>query len=132
MEQGSVTIQIDKEKDGVKVTAMGNSTVIPINGAYIADGAGSDMLIARLPLAVGYSISYYGVDVMTMKAKQMVLNVLGKESWNGIETLKVSIVNADQEQEKTTLWIDPLRKLAVKVEQVIPSLNNAVMTIELK
>lgn len=130
--QGPANIVMEKEGNNIKVTAMGKESVIPVQGAYMTDGAGVDMIIARMPLQQGYQTSFYTVDMMTMKPKQIILTVLGKEKMNGVDCWKVTTVNAEQENDKTVLWIDPVKKMAVKTEQTIPALNNAVMTVELK
>ena len=130
--QGPVTIDITQDGSNLKVNAMGKEIPVTINGAYLSDGAGADMIIARMPLAEGYTTSYYSLDAASMKPKQIVLTVLGKENIKGVETWKVSTVNAEQSGDKAILWIDPVKKIAVKMEQTMPALNNAVMTAELK
>lgn len=132
MAQGPANFSIVKTGSGLKVTAMGKDTDVPLTGAYLADGAGVDMVIARLPLTDNYETSFLGYDLATMKTKQYVLKVLGKEKINNIETWKVNLYNADQNNDKTIFWIDPSRKMATKMEQTIPALNNAVMLMELK
>ncbi len=91
-----------------------------------------DMILARLPLTDNYKTSFYTMDAMTMKPKQLIMNVLGCEELNGVNCRKVEVSSVDNPAEKTTLWIDPAKKMAVKTVQIIPALNNAVMTVELK
>ncbi|MFT3903827.1 MAG: S9 family peptidase [Niabella sp.] len=132
IKQGGADIAMEKSGKNIKLSMMGNNSEVPVEGAYICDGAGFDMLVARLPLAEGYSIAASALDIMTMKAKPLLIKVLGKETVNGTETWKVSVVNANDENDKNILWIDPVRKLAVKMEQTVPAMQNAVVTTELK
>lgn len=129
--QGPATITMSKNGNNISVNAMGKDMPVNIEGAYLSEGA-SDMIIARMPLKEGFTTSYYNLDVMTMKPKKMVLSVVGKEKMNGVDTWKIEQTNADNAAEKTTMWIDPAKKIAVKTEAVLPALGNAVMTTVLK
>ncbi len=130
--QGSAKIIVTKKEDGLNINAMGKEMPVAVSGAYLSDGAGADMIIARMPLAQGFTTSYYLLDATTMKTKQNVLTVTGKENYKGAEVWKVSSVNPENANDKTILWIDPIKKIAVKMEQTLPALYNAVMTAELK
>ena len=130
--QGPAKIIVTKTEDGLNINAMGKEMPVAVSGAYLSDGAGADMIIARMPLAQGFTTSYYLLDAATMKTKQNVLTVTGKENYKGIEVWKLSSVNPENANDKTILWIDPIKKIAVKMEQTLPALNNAVMTAELK
>ncbi|UOE41678.1 S9 family peptidase [Chryseobacterium suipulveris] len=130
--QGPVTMAMTKNGNEVKISAMGKEIPVQLAGAYLSEGAGADMILARLPLKEGYTTSFYTVDLMTMKPKTWILKVEGKEKIKGIDTWKVVETNAENPAEKMTLWIDPARKIAVKTEAVLPAMNNAVMTSELK
>ncbi len=132
MEQGPVKINMKKDGKAVLVSAMGKEQRVEVESALIQDGAGMDMILARLPLTDNYKTSFYTMDAMTMKPKQLIMNVLGCEELNGVNCRKVEVSSVDNPAEKTTLWIDPAKKMAVKTVQIIPALNNAVMTVELK
>lgn len=126
--QGGQTIEVNYFSDKISVTMMGKTKEIPLDGAYLTNGAGFDLLIARLPLSEGYQTSFYSLDVMTQKIKTMKLEVLGKENnhW------KLNIVNSENEKELTTMLIDADKKLASKLEQVVPAMGNAKITSILK
>ena len=129
--QGPATIVMNKNGKNIAVNAMGKEMPVIIEGAYLSEGA-SDMIIARMPLKEGFTTSYYNIDAMTMKPRKIVLTVIGKEKLNGVDTWKVEQTNADNAAEKTTMWIDPAKKMAVKTEAILPALGNAVMTTVLK
>lgn len=58
IEQMGMQIPIVFEKEKVSMSAMGQTIDIPMDGAYLSDGAGYDLLIAGLPLKDGYTLSY--------------------------------------------------------------------------
>ena len=126
--QGGQTIEVNYFSDKISVTMMGKTKEIPLDGAYLTNGAGFDLLIARLPLSEGYQTSFYSLDVMTQKIKTMKLEVLGNENnhW------KLNIVNSENEKELTTMLIDADKKVASKLEQVVPAMGNAKITSILK
>lgn len=113
----------------VKMTMMGNHIEFVMDGAYISDGVGYDQIIAGLPLANDYTLSYYLPDMISGKNKQMNLKVEGKERIGEKEAWKVGIVNVENSSDKTTLWIDAKTKELVKSEQILPQMGNAVMTM---
>ena len=91
-----------------------------------ADGPGAWLVIACLPLAEGYTAMYRTFDVQQQKEKPMRLTVAGRDG----DTLKVELAPADGSAGQSTLWIDPARRVPVKVQSVLPELGGAVMTSE--
>ena len=130
--QGPMTVDMVQKGSGLSVTAMGKTTEIPFKGVYLTEGAGVDLLIARLPLAEGYSTGFSNLDIMTMGEKPVALEVIGKENYKGADVWKVEVTNLENSKDKTTYWIDPVKKMALKMSSVIPPANNALMEIELK
>ena len=126
--QGGQTIEMKYTENNISVTMMGKTKETPYNGAYLTTGAGYDFLVARLPLAEGYKIVFNNLDVMTQKLKTMTLEVVGKENnhW------KVTITNAENEKEKTTMMIDIDKNRASSIEQVVPAMSNAKVSTTLK
>lgn len=92
-----------------------------------ADGPGSWLAIACLPLAEGYTAMYRTYDLQQEKMKPMRMTVTGRDGANR----KVEVAPADGSAGQTTLWIDPARRLPVKVQSVLPELGGAIMTSEL-
>ncbi len=126
--QGGQTVEINYTKDNISLTMMGKTKDIPYEGAYLTNGAGYDFLVARLPLADGYESSFYTFDVMSQKLNTMNLAVMGKEN----NQWKVKISNAENDKELTTMLIDTDKKMATKIEQVVPAMGNAKITTILK
>lgn len=132
IEQMGMQIPIVFEKEKVSMSAMGQTIDIPMDGAYLSDGAGYDLLIAGLPLRDGYTLSYLVPDAMTAKSNQVNLKVNGTEKVNDADCFKVEIVSVDNPSDKTTMWINPKTKSAEKMVQIIPAAGNAIMTITKK
>lgn len=132
IEQMGMQIPIVFEKEKVSMSAMGQTIDIPMDGAYLSDGAGYDLLIAGLPLKDGYTLSYLVPDAMTAKSKQVNLKVNGTEKVNDADCFKVEIISVDNPSDKTTMWINPKTKSAEKMVQIIPAAGNAIMTITKK
>ena len=130
--QGPANITFTKAGNEMKINAMGKELASKIDGAYISEGAGADLIMARMPLKEGYTTSFYSADGTSLKTKKWILKVEGKEKINGVENWKITETNADDPKEINTIWIDPTKKMASKVMAVVPSMNNAVMTAELK
>ncbi|QCX40624.1 S9 family peptidase [Aureibaculum algae] len=126
--QGGQTFEINYTKDTISLTMMGKTKDMPVEGAYLTNGAGYDMLVARLPLADGYETSFYSLDVMSQKLNTMKLEVTGKEN----NQWKVVISNVENDKDSTTMLIDVDKKAASQIEQVVPAMGNAKITTKLK
>lgn len=131
VEQMGQNITMDFEKNSVQIDAMGKNVDLEMNGAYFSDGPGMDLMIAGLPLKKGYQLAFLMPDAMNMKAKEVLLNVVNEEKLDEKDTWKVTIISAENNKDKTTLWIDKASKRALKTEQIVPAMGNAVMTLKL-
>jgi hypothetical protein len=128
MEQMGQQMSLKFNGQNVAVSAMGQNMQLTMNGAYISDGPGMDQLLAGLPLANNYELVFDMPNLTTMKTKQAVLKVMGKESLNGSNCWKVVVAATENENDKTTFWINETTKVADKIEAVLPAMGNAKMT----
>lgn len=139
IKQGPITIELNVNGNKVTGTASMGGPAKPIDvdagGAIFADGAGAGDVIATLPLAEGYSISFLNFDAQKLKALTRLLKVVGVESVTvaagTFEAYKVEIVAADDESDKQTIWITKDSRKVVKVTATLPSMGGAVLTSEL-
>jgi dipeptidyl aminopeptidase/acylaminoacyl peptidase len=139
IKQGPMTIEMDVTPNKLKGTTNMNGQSTPIDtdpgGALFADGAGTFEVLASLPLADGYSLSYRNFDIMKQKPQIKQLKVVGTESVTvpagTFDAYKLEIVAADNEADKQTVWIDKGSRKVLKISAVLPSLNGAVLTSEL-
>ena len=111
------------------VSMAGQNMDMEFDGAFMADGPGSDYVIGGLDLKPGYTLAYSIPDMMTMKAKKVVLTVKDPEKMGDKSYHVVEVVSHENEADKTTYWINTATKSADKIVQVIPAMQNAVMTI---
>src|SRR5918994_5405283 len=84
IKQGPMTMEINVEPNQVtgSTTMNGKSTPLAGNsgGALFADGAGAFDVLASLPLADGYSVSFRNFDVQKQKPQIKQMRVAGTES----------------------------------------------------
>ena len=140
IKQGPITIEMNvaPNKLSGSTTMNGQSKEIDADpgGALFADGAGTFEVIASLPLAAGYSLSFRNFDVQKQKPQIKQLKVLGSESVTvpagTFDAYKVEIQAADNDADKQTVWIDKSSRKVLKISAVLPSLNGAVLTSELQ
>ncbi|HEX5601483.1 MAG TPA: alpha/beta fold hydrolase, partial [Pyrinomonadaceae bacterium] len=139
IQQGPMTIELDVAPNQLtgKTTMNGQVTPLAVDpgGALFADGAGTFEVIASLPLADGYSLSFRNFDLNKQKPQMKQLKVIGTESVTvpagTFDAYKVEIFAADNDADKQTVWIDKVSRKVLKISAVLPSLNGAVLTSEL-
>nr|MBP6705543.1 prolyl oligopeptidase family serine peptidase [Vicinamibacteria bacterium] len=126
--QGPVAIDLAFEP--MKVTgkmSMGGQErpiSVDLDGPVFADGAGANDVLARLPLAAGYSATFRNLDVQKQKVGLKQIKVVGAESITGpagtFEAWKAEVSSADGEPGVTTLWIDTKTRRVVKILSTRP------------
>jgi hypothetical protein len=139
IKQGPLSIEMDVAPNKLSGTQSMGGQSKPIDadpgGALFADGAGTFEVLASLPLADGYSLSFRNFDVMKQKPQIKHLKVIGTESVTvpagTFDAYKLEIVAADNDADKQTVWIDKGSRKVLKISAVLPSLNGAVLTSEL-
>lgn len=130
--QGGMEIPVNYDGNKANVSMMGRDINIEADGMIMSDGPGVDLIFAGMNMKEGESISYYVADFMTAKAKQMTLTHLGTEKVDGKDCTKLEVRSVENENEKTTYWIDNTTKSSVKYIANMPAFNNAVMTVTKK
>ncbi|MGQ9917732.1 MAG: alpha/beta fold hydrolase [Bryobacteraceae bacterium] len=109
---------------------------VALEGPLFADGAGSAVLLASLPLAEGYTTAYRVLDVQSQKTKLYSLKVAGSVSVavpaGTFECWRVEMEPADGSPGKQTLFVAKKERRPVKLEAVLPQMGGAKMTAELQ
>ena len=139
IKQGLMTVDLDFKPNKISGSVTLNSQATPIDadpgGTIFADGAGAFDVVATLPLAEGYSVSYRNFDVQKRKPEMKKLKVIGLERVvvpaGTFDAFKVEIVSEDNEADKQTIWIAKDTRKVVKVAVAIISLGGAMLTSEL-
>ena len=140
IKQGPVAIEIAFE--GAKASgtmAMGGEPKpfsTDLGGAAFADGAGSNEILACLPLADGYSTTFRNFDIRKQKAAVKQVKVTGSEeakvAAGTFQTWKLEITSTEGEPGVTTLWVAKDSRKVVKTSATLPQMGGAVVTLELQ
>jgi dipeptidyl aminopeptidase/acylaminoacyl peptidase len=105
-------------------------------GPVFADGAGTYNVIATLPLADGYSVNFRNFDIQKQKVSLKQLKVEASEKVTvpagSFDAFKVEITSAEGEPGQSTVWIAKDSRKVVKIVAVLPQMNGAILTSELK
>ncbi|MFI5156346.1 MAG: S9 family peptidase [Chitinophagales bacterium] len=114
----------------ITTTLPDKTSSVSVEGAYLHNGAGMDLLIARLPLREGYESGFYliGDDG---RAKLYQIRVTGRDTINNEPCLKVELTNADNSGISTKMWINMSHKMSYKTIVPLAALPGAKMTIAL-
>jgi len=126
--QGPVAIDLvfDDAKATGKMSMGGQERPVSVDlgGPLFADGAGANDVLARLPLAAGYSATFRNLDVQKQKVGLKQIKVIGTESVTvpagTFEAWKAEVSSAEGEPGVTTLWIDPKTRRVVKILSTRP------------
>ena len=139
IKQGPATIDISFADNKATGTMNMNGQERPISadlgGPIFADSAASELTIAALPLADGYTTTFRNFDVQKQKEKLLQLRVVGAESVTvpagTFDTYKVELTSADGGQDKQTLWIAKDSRKPVKMTSTLGDMGGATITQEL-
>lgn len=140
VKQGPVTVALtytDKAITGSMDIGNGQKKPIDVklNNPIIIDGAGSDLVIARLPLQENSSTVIEMLDIQTSQIKKYEVKLLGTEKITvpagSFDTYKISVNQVDG-GEKTTYWISSADKSMIRTEAIVPQMGNAKMVAERK
>lgn len=140
VKQGPLQIEVSIENGKAKgVMNMGGQprpVEVALDGPLFADGAGSAILLASLPLAEGYTAAYRTLDLQAQKTKLFTLKVAGSETVTvpagAFECWRVEIEPADGSAGKQTLFVAKKERRTVKMEASLPQMGGAKLTSELQ
>ncbi len=138
IKQGPADIEVNYSEAEITGSMKMNGQDRPIQAKLehpvVSDGAGMDLIIARLPLKENYQTTIAVFDVMTSKVKKMQIKVLGSEKITvpagPFDTMKVSVTEIDG-PSVSTLWISPDSRNTIKIEANIPQMGNGKLLVEL-
>ncbi len=137
--QGPMVFEVDfkdnKATGSMSMNGQAKPIAVDVGGDIFGDGAGGLDVIAALPLAEGYTASFRNMDLQKQKLELKNLKVVGVESLTvpagTFEVYKVEITAADNEADKTTVWIAKDSRKVAKISAVLTQLNGAILTSEL-
>lgn len=139
IKQGAVAIDLifkdNKASGSMTVNGQTKPVAVDLGGTLFADGAGAHMVMASLPLAEGYTVTFRNFDVQTQTVKLMQLKVVGTEKVTvpagTYDAFKLEVVAADGSGGNTTVWIDKETRKVLKLRATVPQMGGAIITSEL-
>lgn len=136
--QGPLTLTAKAEGDKVAVTmtmaGQSRSFEIPIAGPVLGEGPALTPMVAALPLAPNFTLTFYRLDLLGQKTLPCQLAVLGEEAvtvqGKGVPAWKVHTTCGDND-EQITLWVSKEGKEVVKSTGSSSRMPGATLTREL-
>ena len=129
MEQGGQKFNFQYSENKVVMNMMGKEIPVEVDGLMLSDGPGYDMLLSSFGMKKGDELSYFLVDMMTGKAKQVVAKHEGVETIDGKELSLIVVTAIENANDVTKMWMAKNGSGAVKISAVLPAMGNAKMTI---
>lgn len=137
--QGPATIEIaykdGKASGSMNMNGQSKPIAADLGGPLFAEGAGASQVLASLPLADGYTVTFRNFDIMKQKLKLMQASVAGSEKVTvpagSFDTWKLELKPADGAAGGATIWIDKATRKTIKQVATLPEMNGAQMTSEL-
>lgn len=127
---GGQEIQYVYEPGKFTTTMFGQTQSKEVDGAYVSDGAGSDLILGRLPLEPGYKTGIY-VAAQDGNAQLHQFEVTGTETINDVLCYVCELTPVSDPNLKMTYYIDQKNRQAQKIITPVPQLGTQ-MTMELK
>jgi dienelactone hydrolase len=113
-----------------------NPVAVDLGGPVFADGAGAGEVLARLPLADGYSTTFRNFDLRQQKASLKQVKVVASEDVKvpagEFKTWKAEISSAEGDPGVIALWIAKDSRQVVKTSATLPQMGGATLTSELQ
>ncbi len=127
---GGQQIEYQYEPGKFSTTMFGKTQSKDIDGAYTSDGAGSDLILGRLPLKDGYKAGIY-IARQDGNASLHSFSVTGTETVGGVLCFVCELAPVSDPQQKMTYFIDQEKRIAQKIIAPVPQLG-ATMTVEIQ
>jgi hypothetical protein len=139
VKQAPVTIDVEfknnKAIGSMDVGGQAKPISVDTGGALFADGAGAYYVLASLPLAEGYTVTFRNFDLQKQKIVLKRMKVAGAEMVTvpagSFEAFKLEVTSAEDEPGQSTVWVAKDSRKVVKIVTVSPRMNGATLTSEL-
>jgi dipeptidyl aminopeptidase/acylaminoacyl peptidase len=127
--RGDDTIDVTYGAGQLEVKENDKSRVIPYAGALVCDGPGRDSILASLPLELEKPLVVMMADMTTMTLAPNRVLLEGETKLKDIPCLQLTVTNLENPAQKATLWLNAATRRVEQIEQVIPALGNAKLTM---
>jgi dipeptidyl aminopeptidase/acylaminoacyl peptidase len=140
IKQGPVAIDLsfddDKATGTMNMGGQSRPVSADLGGALFADGAGSNAVLATLPLEVGYRATFRNFNVQTQKVRLRQVLVVGAEDVTvpagTFKAWKIEESSAEGEPGGSTIWVAQDSRRVVRITATLPQMNGAQLTSELQ
>lgn len=141
IKQGMGTVHLKFENGKVEGMLEAGPQKLPINAnvdvTIITDGTGVELMLESLPFTDNFTAKFFELDLMSAKAKEYVLKVIGSEKVTvpagEFDSYKVEIKESSGEGEPITKWINKTNGKTVKtVTSLGAQMGGGTVTIELE
>ncbi len=127
--QGQAVVNLTFMNDSAKGVIEAGMQKIPVNikldEPTVTDGMGEGLMIATLPLAVGYKAQYNQLDLMKGSTRKINLEVIGIEEVETpsgkFETFKISLKPVEEDGGQATVWYDRSNSRLIKMQSKVPA-----------
>ena len=125
-------MELKYDKNAVRIKMSGKEQKIDFKGAFVASTPAYELLLANLKLSQGKKITLATDDIQSMKAKLIIVEFIGEKEIEGIKCDVIEVTDANNKKEKATYYFTNNRKVLHYMESVVPSMQNAKITLRLK
>ena len=140
--QGNATVAVNYSKSAINgaITLPGQEMPLSseLEAPVFGDGTALDVVLASLPLALGYKTTLRTFDILSQSVDVMILEVTGRENVTvpagTFEAFKVELKKMDGEPGGGTIFIatDKDRRKVRSVMQLPPMMGGGTITSELQ
>lgn len=124
------SLAVRYSKDRVEIVEGDKTQSIPYQGALLSDGPGRDLVLASLSNSLDQPIAALVTDITSQKLGASRIAMEEPEKVDGVACIKLSMTNIENPKQKTTLWLNAQSRRVERVEQVVPALGNAKLTMK--
>jgi dienelactone hydrolase len=124
------SLSVRYAKDRVEVVEGDKTQSIPYQGALLSDGPGRDAVLASLSSSLDQPIAALVTDITSQKLGASRIAMEEPEKIDGVACVKLSVTNLENPKQKTMLWLNAQSRRVERVEQVVPALGNAKLTMK--
>lgn len=125
-------VKLKYGKNSVNIEMNGKEQKIDFKGAFVSSSPGYELILAHMDIAAGEKITLATEDVQMMKSKFIIVEHLGDKEVEGVMCYAIEVSDATNQKEKATYYFTQNKKALFFMESVIPSMQNAVITMRLK
>lgn len=128
MVQAGQEIKVMYSAEKVTIDMGGKTNEVAVKGILLDMAPGFENILAKMTIPAE-GIVATSIDFNTMKAKTVEVKTATQETIEGVVYDKVEVLDFYNDADKTEIFINPETREVIKMQQIIPAMNNAVLTI---